>query len=96
MAGGVERLVTQLLARQDPDAPHSLLTRLVVSAIIVFAQIVLFGFYGVMAAVVMYLLGVELGGLSLRWVYLPIGLAFIFAMWGAAKMLVDYWRNWGH
>ena len=47
MAGGVERLVTQLLARQDPDAPHSLLTRLVVSAIIVFAQIVLFGFFGV-------------------------------------------------
>ena len=95
MAGGVERLVTQLLARQGPDAPHSPLTRLVISAIIVFAQVVLYGFYGVMGAVVMYLLGVELGGLSLRWVYLPIGVALVIALWGAARMLGDYWRNYG-
>ncbi|MEO0346516.1 MAG: hypothetical protein AAF229_09680 [Pseudomonadota bacterium] len=91
----MEKLVSQLLARQDPGAPHSLLTRFLVSAIIVFAQLVLYGVYGVMGAVVMYLLGVELGGLSLRWMYLPIGVALIFALWGAGRMLGDYWRNYG-
>ncbi|MEL6447279.1 MAG: hypothetical protein AAFQ62_04950 [Pseudomonadota bacterium] len=96
MAAGVEKLVAGLLARQGPDAPHRLLTRFLVSAIIVFAQLVLYGFYGVIGAVGMYLLGVELGGLSLRWMYLPIGVALVFALWGAAKMLIDYWRNYGH
>lgn len=85
-----------MLSGQDPDAPHSLLTRLVISAIIVFAQLVLYGFYGVMAGVVVYLLGVELAGVSLRWLYLPMAVALILALRGAARMVSDYWRHHGH
>ena len=96
MADPITRIVARALASQDPDAPHSLLTRLVISAIIVFAMVVLYGFYGVMGAVVFYLLGVELAGLPLRWTYLPIGIALLVAGWSAAKMLSDNWRNYGH
>ena len=71
-------------------------TRFIVSAIIVFAMAVLYGFYGVIGAVVFYLLGVELAGLALRWLYLPIVIALIFGFRRAATMLVDYWRNYGH
>ena len=96
MADPISRAVARALAVQDPEASHSLLTRLLVSAIILFSMAVLYGFYGVIGAVVFYLLGVELGGMALPWMYLPIGIALLLAGWRAAKMLVDYWRNYGH
>ena len=67
MPDPITRLVARGLAAQDRDAPHSLLTRVIISAIIVFAMLVLHGLYGVIGAVVLYLLGVELAGLDLRY-----------------------------
>ena len=96
MPDPITRIVARGLAAQDPDAPHSLLTRLLVSAIIVFAMVVLYGFYGVIGAVVVYLIGVELAGLDLRWLYLPIVFALLLALRRAAGMLADYWGNFGH
>ena len=96
MADPISRLVTGLLARQDPDAKHTLLTRILISGIILFAGVVMGGFFGVMGAVVVYLLGVELMDLDLRWMYAPILLALIVGLRSALSCLLDYWRNFGH
>ena len=90
------RLIAELLSRQDPAKQHTLLTRIIVSLIILFASLVYAGFFGVMGAVVVYLLFVELQGVALHWALSPIGLALIFGLRSALKDLLDYWRNHGH
>lgn len=90
------RLIAELLSKQDPAAPHTWLTRLIVSGIIVFASVVYAGFFGVLGAVCVYLLGVELMDADLRWLYLPIVVSLALGLRGATKQLRDYWRNYGH
>lgn len=90
------RLVSHLLSMQDPEQPHTLLTRVIVSLIILFASLVYAGFFGLLCAVAVYLLGVELTGLDVRWMYAPIGIAIVFGLKSAAGSLRDYWQNHGH
>lgn len=96
MSRGIESIVGRVLATQDPDAPHTIVTRLVISGIILFANAVLYGFYGVIGSVLLYLFGVELAGMSLRWLYLPLAVALVMSLAGSRRMLRDYWRNYGH
>jgi hypothetical protein len=90
------RLIAQLLSRQDPAKPHTLLTRVIVSLIIVFASLVYAGFFGVLGGVAVYLLGVELMDLDLRWMYAPIGIALLIGLKNSLAQLADYWRHYGH
>lgn len=90
------RLISDLLALQDPAKQHTLLTRVLISAIIVFYNVVYYGFFGVMAAVVVYLLGVEILGLRLVWVTVTVIIALSIGLWRSMPMLADYWRNYGH
>ncbi len=90
------RLVSELLSRQDPNKRHTLLTRSIVSFVILFATLVYFGFFGVIGAVAVYLLGVELMGLHLRWMYAPLALASLISLIGSYRGLRDYWRHYGH
>ena len=90
------RLIAEILNMQDPAKPHTLLTRSIVSLIIVGTSIVYAGFFGVIAAVAVYLFGVELMGLHLRWLWAPIGLSLVFALRNSIVLLADYWRNYGH
>ena len=92
----IENIVGDLLAHQDPREKHSLLTRLVVSAVIVFANMVLYLFYGLIAAVVFYLIGVEALKLSGKVPLIPLGIAVLSGIWKSLSLLVDYWRNYGH
>ena len=92
----MEQLLQQLLARQDPAQKHSWLTRGVVSFILLFAHCVLYGFYGVIGSVVMYLVGVELAGLELKWMFLPFAIMLAYGFWKSVAALTDYWRNHGH
>ena len=96
MSGGLTGLVARALAHQDPDARHSVITRVLVSLIIIFANAVLYGVYGVVASVLFYLLAVELGGLSLPWMFLPLAIAVVLSLRPSYRMLADYWRNHGH
>ena len=96
MSRGIESVVARLLAAQDPDAPHSIATRLIISAIIVFANAVLYGVYGVIASVLFYLLAVELAGMALGWMFLPFGFAMLLSLFHSLRMLRDYWVNYGH
>lgn len=89
-------LLADLLSKQDPERPHTLLTRLIVSACICFAVIVLHSFYGLCAAVVVYLLGVELMGLPQRLAFFPIALGFLSGALSSFRYLRDYWQNFGH
>ena len=57
---------------------------------------VLYGFYGLMGSVVAYLLGVELAGLSLGWMYLPLGAMLVYGLWKSVQALFDYWQGYGH
>ena len=90
------RLLENLLARQDPAEKHTLLTRAIVTVLVSLTAMVLPGFYGVMAAVLVYLLGVELLGLPVTWMFLPLVLALLFGMWKAWAAVGDYWKNYGH
>lgn len=90
------RLIADLLSMQDPEQPHTPLTRAIMSLIILFSNLVYAGFYGVLCAVGVYLLGVELMGLDLRWMYAPIGIAIVVGLKSAAGRLRDYWQNCGH
>lgn len=89
-------LVADLLAQQDEKARHTLLTRLLISGIILFANIVYAGFFGVIGVVIFYLLGIELMELNERWLLAPLGLALIFGLWQSTRMLKDYWTHHGH
>jgi hypothetical protein len=95
-SGAVVKLVAELLNRQDSDKPHTLLTRLLISLIILFASLVYTLFFGVLSAVATYLIGVELMGLDLRWMYAPIIVAVLIGLKDTAALLTDYWRNHGH
>lgn len=50
----------RLLEHQDPTQEHTWLTRITISSIIVVANGILYGFYGLAGSVVLYLLGVAL------------------------------------
>ncbi len=92
----ITRLIADLLGAQDPEKPHTLLTRVLVSLIIVASNLVYFGFFGVLALVVVYLVGVELMGIDLRWLYAPIGLAILVGLKQSYSGITDYWRHHGH
>ena len=90
------KLIADLLNMQDPEKPHSLLTRSIVSLIIVGTSLVYTGFFGVLGAVAVYLLAVELMGLNLQWTLAPVGLALVVGLRNSLVSLIDYWRNYGH
>ena len=92
----MERLVRRLLEHQDPSVTHTWLTRITVSAVIVIANGVLYGFYGLVGSIVLYLLGVELAGLGPEWMYLPVGVMTVYGLWKSVRALVDYWKGYGH
>jgi len=89
-------LLKDLLSKQDQTQPHTLLTRLIVSSCICLAYIVLHGFYGLLAAIVVYLFGVELMGLPLQFVFYPFILALLNGCWKSFLNLRDYWKSYGH
>lgn len=90
------KLIYRLNSLQDPTQPHTLLTRALVSGIILFANAVLYGFFGVIAAVVLYLIGIKLLGIVKDWLLLSLVLTLIFGFWRSLSMLADSWRNYGH
>jgi len=92
----MEAIVRRLLEHQDPSQRHTWLTRITVSFVIVVAYSVLYGFYGVVGSIVLYLFGVELAGLSPAWMYLPLGVILIYGVWRSVRALVDYWLRYGH
>ncbi|MEM1262919.1 MAG: hypothetical protein AAGH76_11030 [Pseudomonadota bacterium] len=92
----MESIIRGLLAQQDPNSRHTLLTRLVVSVIILFANAVLYGFYGVVAAIITYLFGVAWLGMPLFWMFVPFYCMLLYSVWHSIEMLLDYWRNYGH
>lgn len=90
------RLIHDLLAHQDPKKKHTILTRAIISMIVVFASLFYAGFFGVLAAVAFYLLGVELMGMDLIWLYIPLILALIVGLISGFRQLLSYWRDFGH
>ena len=92
----MEEFVRKILAHQNPNDRHTLLTRITVSLVLLFAFCVLYGFYGVIGSVIFYLLGVELAGISPQWMFLPFLLAILYGIAKCVPALIDYWRNYGH
>ncbi len=90
------KLIADLLYLQDPKAPHTLLTRVLVSVIIIGTNLVYAGFFGVIGAVAVYLLGVELLGIDPQWAVAPLGVAVVAGLVGSRGSIRDYWRNYGH
>lgn len=89
------RLIQNILSQQDPAEAHTLVTRVVVSGIIVFINLVLYGFYGVLAAVGVYLV-VEWGGWPVEWLLAPMVVALLIGLRKAIQAVGDYWQNYGH
>ena len=92
----VTRIVESLLSRQDPTRPHTLLTRLLVSFCIGLAFIVLYGFYGLIAAIVFYLIGIELLGFPTNWLFYPLIAGVLIGCWKSSSGIRDYWGNHGY
>jgi hypothetical protein len=92
----VIELLTRLLALQDLNRPHTLLTRTLVSGIIMAGALVLHGFYGVVGGVVVYLIGVEGFSLPRNWMFAPLAVTLVTGLWSGARAVGDYWRNFGH
>ena len=90
------RLIAELLHMQDPSKPHTLLTRILVSLIIVGINLVYAGFFGVLIAVAVYLLCVELLDMHLHWIFAPVILALLIGLKSSFGNLQDYWQNYGH
>lgn len=90
------KLIADLLSMQDPAKPHTFLTRVIVSLIIVGISLVYAGLFGVLGAVAVYLLFVELLGVALQWAFVPLGLALLAGLKIGLGRLVDYWRNFGY
>ncbi len=88
-------LIADLLSKQDPTRPHTLLTRLLVSFCIGAAYIVLYGVYGLFAAIAVYLFGVELMSFPLQWMYYPFILGLLVGCWKSFLGISDYWKNYG-
>jgi hypothetical protein len=89
-------LLEELLSEQDPTQAHTLLTRLLVSFCIGLACMVLYGFYGLLAAIAVYLFGVELMGLPLQWMFYPFILGLLAGCWKSFLNVGNYWKNYGH
>jgi hypothetical protein len=89
-------LLRYLLSKQDQTQPHTLLTRLIVGFCICLAYIVLHGFYGLLASVVVYLLGVEIMGLPIQTMFYPFILGLLSGCWKSFLSVREYWRNYGH
>jgi hypothetical protein len=89
-------LLEDLLSKQDLTQPHTLLTRLLVSFCIFLAYIVLYGFYGLLAAIAVYLFGAELMGLPQQWMFYPFILGLLGGCWKSFLGVGDYWQNYGH
>ena len=92
----ITRLIADLLSAQDTEKPHTLLTRVIVSSIIVATNLVYTGFFGVLGLVVVYLIGVELMNVDLRWIFAPVGLAILVGLKQSYSGLTDYWQHHGH
>lgn len=90
------KLIAELLRYQDTSEPHTLLTRVLVSLMIIFVSLVYAGFFGVILFVLVYLLAVELLGADIGWAYAPLGLSLVVGLKNCVVSLVDYWRNYGH
>ena len=88
------KIIKDILSTQDPEQPHTYVTRLLVSGIIVFVNLVLYGFYGVMSAVLVYL-AVSWFDLNREWVLIPVVVALIIGLWKGGLALSDYWKNYG-
>ena len=88
------RLIREILSWQNPEDPHSPLTTTRVSGLILFVNLVLYGFYGVLAAVVVYLV-VEWFGLSPGWMFAPMLVSVVIGLRKAAFAVQDYWSNYG-
>jgi energy-coupling factor transporter transmembrane protein EcfT len=89
-------VLEELLSKQNPTQSHTLLTRLVVSFCICLAYIVLYGFYSLIAAIVVYLFGVELIGLPANWVFYPFVIGLLISFWSSFLSIRDYWKNYGY
>lgn len=90
------RLISQLLAHQDPNERHTLLTRAVITFIIIAASLIYAGFFGILAVVAGYLLGVELIGMAPVWLYVPMVLALFTGLVSGLRQTLEYWRHHGH
>ena len=90
------KLIADLLSLQDPAKPHTVLTRAIVSLIIVGINLVYAGFFGMLGAIAAYLLIVELLDKALQWALVPLGFALVVGLKNGLGGLVDYWRNFGH
>jgi hypothetical protein len=90
------KLIDDLLSMQDPTKPHTVLTRVIVTLIIVGINLVYAEFFGVLGAIAVYLLFVELQGVALHWALVPLSLALVVGLKNGIGGLVDYWRNFGH
>ena len=90
------KLISDLLNMQDPEKPHTLLTRVIVSLVILGINVVYAGFFGVLGAVAAYLLFVELWGAALQWAFVPMALALVAGLKTGFDSLGDYWQNFGH
>ncbi|MEM7500681.1 MAG: hypothetical protein AAF417_01505 [Pseudomonadota bacterium] len=90
------KLTEHLLSKQDPATKHTPVTRTIVSLVILGAHLVYTGFFGVLGAIAVYLLLVELLGVALEWTLGPLGLALIVGLKQGFQSLLDYWRNYGH
>lgn len=92
----IEKIYIRLLSRQDPSDPHTLLTRILVCSIILMTNIVLHGLYGLLAAIVVYLLGVELLGIERHWMFLPFLFTLFSGSWKGFRSIADYLADYGH
>lgn len=90
------RYLEALLSMQDPTQPHTLLTRLVVSFCVCLVCIVLYGFYGLIAAIVVYLFGVELMGLPANWALYSFMIGLLIGCWNSILSIRDYWKGYGY
>ena len=88
-------LIKDYLSRQDPNQPHNPVTRLLVSGLTLFAYFVLYGFYGLVFTVLVYL-GISWFGLSSKWVLAALAVAVLSALWKSLYAVADYWQNYGH
>jgi sterol desaturase/sphingolipid hydroxylase (fatty acid hydroxylase superfamily) len=89
-------ILVELLSKQDATKPHTLLTRLVVSLCISVGSIVLYGFYGLIAAIAVYLVGVELMDLPINWMFFPFFVGLLIGCWKSFLSVRDYWKNCGY
>ena len=90
------KLIADLLSMQDPEKPHTVLTRVIVSLIIIVTSVIYTGFFGVLGLVAVYLFGVELMNMDTRWIYAPVGVAMIAGLKQSYSGLLDYWQHYGH